>query len=105
MKCFHFDFGLFEGTDDERGIILWRKIDQSNEAEGMTLKTYDLPFGMSYIRKWSWTRFIPFSPTFVGIDSLRCINCTDQSIMREKEHRISKHEVEKETENIQDMKL
>ena len=28
---------------------------------------YDLPFGMSQIRKWKWTRYLPFSPTFKGV--------------------------------------
>jgi len=43
----------------------------------LTLKTYDLPFGMKYIRKWKWARYIPFSPTFVQVDSpiIACTCC------------------------------
>ncbi|OWF41416.1 solute carrier family 23 member 1-like isoform X2 [Mizuhopecten yessoensis] len=61
---------LMPGTVEERGLIAWRQVfeDSGSDVDGttnaMTLKTYDLPFGMSYIRKWKWTYYIPFSPTF-----------------------------------------
>lgn len=28
---------------------------------------YDLPFGMAWIKRTSWTNYFPFSPTFTGI--------------------------------------
>lgn len=43
-------------------------VDASEEVMELTLKSYDMPFGMSYIKKWKWARYVPFSPTFKGIN-------------------------------------
>ena len=50
------------GTLKERGMLTWG----SQEGEEQNCPIYDLPFGMEAIRRWKWTRFIPFSPTFRG---------------------------------------
>ncbi|XP_060075015.1 solute carrier family 23 member 1-like [Ylistrum balloti] len=68
---------LMPGTAEERGIFAWREVfeDGGEDAAGddnnntMTLRTYDLPIGMNYIRKWKWTYYLPFSPTFLGMDA------------------------------------
>ena len=37
-------------------------------------KCYDFPFGMSLVRGASWTKYIPFCPTFRGF-SFPCMKC------------------------------
>ncbi len=29
--------------------------------------TYDFPFGMDTLRRWSWAQYIPICPTFTGL--------------------------------------
>lgn len=41
--------------------------------------TYDLPFCMPLIRRWTWTRFVPLCPTFTGFGYMRCASCTDSN--------------------------
>ncbi|XP_071161246.1 solute carrier family 23 member 1-like [Mytilus edulis] len=57
---------VIPGTDHERGILSWRELTKEHldDKENFSLRTYDLPFGMSKIKSWSWARYIPFSPTF-----------------------------------------
>ncbi|XP_047995153.1 solute carrier family 23 member 2 [Leguminivora glycinivorella] len=56
---------LIPGTDEERGLAAWAK-EMSLEAAGATLggDTYDFPVGMSLIRRWKWTSYLPFMPTY-----------------------------------------
>nr|XP_006823008.1 PREDICTED: solute carrier family 23 member 1-like [Saccoglossus kowalevskii] len=59
------------GTQEERGLMAYRKLDAETITKlGLrgSMTTYDLPFGMSYIKKWKWTRYIPFCPTFLKKD-------------------------------------
>ncbi|XP_068617159.1 solute carrier family 23 member 2 [Brachionichthys hirsutus] len=54
------------GTHEERGI---KKLKRGtglspSELEGMT--SYDLPFGMDFIRRHAIFKYIPISPTFTG---------------------------------------
>ncbi|XP_071813928.1 solute carrier family 23 member 1-like [Apostichopus japonicus] len=64
---------VIRGTREERGMDKWKMMpDEDKKADGTTgLSCYDLPFGMSYIRKWTWTRYLPFSPTFQGFKLCR----------------------------------
>ena len=39
-------------------------MDEDGNQEESSTEVYDLPFGMSQIRKWKWTRYLPFCPTF-----------------------------------------
>ncbi|XP_033760561.1 solute carrier family 23 member 1-like isoform X2 [Pecten maximus] len=77
---------LMPGTVAERGLVAWRQVfedggsgDGDDNNNRMTLKTYDFPFGMSYIRKWKWTYYIPFSPTFRGLRT-RCLGKKDREM-------------------------
>ena len=56
------------GTPEERGIAAWRhKIEDTSIDPAMaSSRCYDFPFGMSAIRRWSWTKYIPVCPTFRG---------------------------------------
>ncbi|XP_070581577.1 solute carrier family 23 member 2-like [Ptychodera flava] len=52
------------GTAKERGLLSWREYGKQLSEE-KPMKSYDLPFGMSRLRKWRWTRYIPICPTFM----------------------------------------
>ncbi|XP_049869506.1 solute carrier family 23 member 2 isoform X2 [Pectinophora gossypiella] len=56
---------LIPGTDEERGLAAWAK-EMSLEAAGASEEgdTYDFPVGMSLIRRWTWTKYLPFMPTY-----------------------------------------
>ncbi|KAJ8681354.1 hypothetical protein QAD02_017141 [Eretmocerus hayati] len=61
---------LIPGTDEERGLDAWAKEMELNfdaevdESDEYVPSTFDLPFGMSLLRKWKWTSYLPFSPTY-----------------------------------------
>ncbi|CAH0397742.1 unnamed protein product [Chilo suppressalis] len=56
---------LIPGTDEERGLDAWAQ-QMSLDAAGATDggDTYDFPVGMTYIRRWQWTSYLPFMPTY-----------------------------------------
>ncbi|CAH0579530.1 unnamed protein product [Chrysodeixis includens] len=53
------------GTDEERGLAAWAK-EMCLDAAGASEEgnTYDFPIGMSLIRRWTWTEYLPFMPTY-----------------------------------------
>ncbi|KAK3596633.1 hypothetical protein CHS0354_039811 [Potamilus streckersoni] len=67
---------VIPGTAEERGILLWRKskLDDTDldENSHSSLKTYDFPIGMRFIRKWRWAKYIPVMPTFIEIEREIC---------------------------------
>ncbi|XP_076046527.1 solute carrier family 23 member 2-like isoform X1 [Oratosquilla oratoria] len=56
------------GTDEERGLThvknQHKKVDEDPSLIACDESCYDLPFGMSLIRRWKIMRWIPISPTF-----------------------------------------
>ncbi|XP_052783872.1 solute carrier family 23 member 1-like isoform X2 [Mya arenaria] len=75
---------VIPGTDEERGIIVWREVPEDTDEDSddgdyqnlnLSMKTYDLPFGMNLIRSLRWGKYVPFFPTFEGFDDLRCCPC------------------------------
>jgi len=57
---------IIPGTDEERGLIEWSKevpLGDDNINDG-TATDYDFPYGMELLRKWKWTYYIPFLPTY-----------------------------------------
>ncbi|XP_014474517.1 PREDICTED: solute carrier family 23 member 1 isoform X2 [Dinoponera quadriceps] len=64
---------IVPGTAEERGLVAWskemeltdrvtdEKIDSSTEY---VWSTFDFPFGMKLLRRWKWTSYVPFSPTY-----------------------------------------
>ena len=72
-KLFHIiiDY-LFIGTREERGMCDDGKVGHTKEngtstnqaVSNITCATYDLPFGMSVIRKTACLRYLPISPTY-----------------------------------------
>ncbi|OXU18741.1 hypothetical protein TSAR_000108 [Trichomalopsis sarcophagae] len=66
---------VIPGTDEERGLKAWAtqmelNFDAAEDDcvdDGKTeyeYNTFDLPFGMSLLRRWKWTSYLPFSPTY-----------------------------------------
>ncbi|CAL1261637.1 unnamed protein product [Larinioides sclopetarius] len=51
------------GTDEERGLLTWRK-ENSGESSCSCSKTYELPYIMNSLRKISFLRYLPISPTY-----------------------------------------
>ena len=61
------------GTLQERGMLTWQKHHATQTTTTTTSgscvtegSTYDFPIGMSVIRKATWLRMVPISPTFTG---------------------------------------
>ncbi|XP_058444918.1 solute carrier family 23 member 2-like [Malaya genurostris] len=57
---------LIPGTAEERGLLAWSKemaIENTNE-DIVISSTFDFPYGMQTLRRWKWTRHIPFLPTY-----------------------------------------
>ena len=56
------------GTDEERGVTLWTSQHanaSSQESEQLT-NCYDIPILGKCFKKFSWSKYLPFSPTFTG---------------------------------------
>ena len=54
------------GTRRERGLL---RLSRSRVPADDTLSestVYHLPFVMKWIKRWTWTRFVPVCPTFTG---------------------------------------
>ncbi|KAG7198924.1 hypothetical protein KM043_015738 [Ampulex compressa] len=63
---------IIPGTDAERGLEAWSKEMQleitADEKQGeteYTPNTFDFPIGMDRLRRWKWTSYLPFMPTYV----------------------------------------
>ena len=55
----------FSGTDEERGIKKWRKLDASaSTSQSEALKIYELPLIQKYLNRWKICEYLPFCPTF-----------------------------------------
>ncbi|XP_033106575.1 solute carrier family 23 member 1-like [Anneissia japonica] len=58
------------GTFTERGVDTWQRGQTIDTDTTVSLyDCYDLPLGMSYIRRSTLWRYLPFSPTFKGYKS------------------------------------
>jgi len=56
---------IITGTKQERGITQWSKeMALSVDEETTESSTYDFPIGMDTLRKWKFTYYLPFSPTY-----------------------------------------
>lgn len=54
------------GTDEERGIIKWRRLDKRDSSfQPDALKTYEIPLIQKYLDKWSICKYLPFCPNFL----------------------------------------
>ncbi|KAM3924788.1 solute carrier family 23 member 1-like [Leptodactylus fuscus] len=53
------------GSDEERGTYAWHKQMHGGKTNGSAGQScYDLPFVTKYLRRLTWTQYIPFLPTF-----------------------------------------
>lgn len=56
----------FSGTVEERGIGKLNRGSGDSAADLKGMQSYDLPFGMDFIRRHPIFTHIPISPTFTG---------------------------------------
>ncbi|KYN14148.1 Solute carrier family 23 member 2, partial [Trachymyrmex cornetzi] len=66
---------IIPGNAKDRGLEAWaremeltdgaidKKTDKASDAEYVQ-NTFDFPFGMSLLRRWKWTSYVPFLPTY-----------------------------------------
>nr|XP_006625701.2 PREDICTED: solute carrier family 23 member 2 isoform X4 [Lepisosteus oculatus] len=59
------------GSPEERGIRRLKRGAGKSTAELEGMRSYDLPFGMDFLRRHRFFQYLPISPTFAGD-----INCT-----------------------------
>jgi hypothetical protein len=57
---------LLSGSRIERGLQMWDKPGHSKEEEASLMRCYDLPWGMDFIRRSNWMKYIPISPSFTS---------------------------------------
>ncbi|XP_033331229.2 solute carrier family 23 member 1 [Megalopta genalis] len=62
---------IIPGTPEERGLIAWSKemelnteTDDKQDQGEYVPNTFDFPFGMNVLRRWKWTYYVPFLPTY-----------------------------------------
>ncbi|XP_037924416.1 solute carrier family 23 member 2 isoform X2 [Hermetia illucens] len=57
---------VIPGTDEERGVTAWAQhmpLDTSSQYQEHK-PDYDFPLGMNLLRRWNWTYYVPFLPTY-----------------------------------------
>uniref|UniRef100_A0A8C5M7S2 Solute carrier family 23 member 2 n=1 Tax=Leptobrachium leishanense TaxID=445787 RepID=A0A8C5M7S2_9ANUR len=54
------------GTPEERGIRKWKRGLSKGGSASDGMESYDLPFGMNFLRKYKCFSYLPISPTFAG---------------------------------------
>uniref|UniRef100_A0A672H9Q5 Solute carrier family 23 member 1 n=1 Tax=Salarias fasciatus TaxID=181472 RepID=A0A672H9Q5_SALFA len=54
------------GTRRERGLIDWSSASSASSSSSSSPSSYDFPIGMGVIRRTSWLKWFPISPTFTG---------------------------------------
>ncbi|XP_070578754.1 solute carrier family 23 member 1-like [Ptychodera flava] len=52
------------GTPEERGLLAWHS-KGSSEGDGNKPSCYELPWCLSNIRQYKWSRYVPFCPGFM----------------------------------------
>ncbi|KAF7988867.1 hypothetical protein HCN44_007177 [Aphidius gifuensis] len=62
---------IIPGTNEERGLDSWSNqmslnidVSESNDNTQPEYNTFDFPIGMKLLRRWKWTSYLPFSPTY-----------------------------------------
>lgn len=62
---------IIPGTTEERGLDAWSnemelnfEADEKSPETEYVPNTFDFPFGMDTLRRWTWTSYIPFMPTY-----------------------------------------
>ncbi|KAB7508113.1 hypothetical protein Anas_03298 [Armadillidium nasatum] len=77
-------FILDNTIPEERGIVAWEEqlLKETDMSFDEIEMSYNLPFGMSFIKRWKWMRWIPLSPTYQQRE-----NCLNDLQMEEKRTR------------------
>ncbi|XP_069510445.1 solute carrier family 23 member 1 isoform X2 [Ambystoma mexicanum] len=65
------------GTQEERGLIQWKEGAHADSEQSLDHKSYDFPFGMTWIKKKQFFKYIPICPVFQGFKSRRQTNSAE----------------------------
>ncbi|XP_060081994.1 solute carrier family 23 member 1-like [Ylistrum balloti] len=93
------------GTDEERGILVWRSQllsasvdgnDVTEETTASSLAIYDLPLITPILRRHKWCRFVPFLPTFDydRLSQSKCCKNNEVEASSDQRHSLKSHENE-----------
>ncbi|XP_043469540.1 solute carrier family 23 member 1 [Leptopilina heterotoma] len=60
---------IIPGTPEDRGLIAWANemelnFDATSDSDEYVSNTFDFPIGMKLLRRWKWTSYLPFMPTY-----------------------------------------
>lgn len=66
FKALIINLSLSSGSPEERGIRKLKRGSGLSAAELEGMRSYDLPFGMDFIRRHRIFKNFPISPTFTG---------------------------------------
>lgn len=60
---------IIPGTPEDRGLIAWANemelnFDSTSDSDEYVSNTFDFPIGMKLLRRWKWTSYLPFMPTY-----------------------------------------
>lgn len=78
------------GTDEERGIKKWRKLDETgSSAQNEAMKSYELPLIQKFLDKLKICEYMPFCPRFSFKCNLSCCSSNSENVA--KEEKISGH--------------
>ena len=82
-------FSVMLGTDEERGIKKWRKLDITGlSMNSEAMKTYDLPLIQKYLNKGNFWSYLPFCPSFSMKCRCRVLKGEEKSHSREEENSV-----------------
>lgn len=65
-SCLKWLTNFSAGTPEERGIRKLKRGAGLSAAELEGMRSYDLPFGMDFLRRHAIFKYLPISPTFAG---------------------------------------
>ncbi|XP_033731827.1 solute carrier family 23 member 1-like [Pecten maximus] len=92
------------GTDEERGILLWRnKLSSTNvddnedsefraESAVSSLSIYDLPLITPLLHRNKWCRYVPFLPTFEYDSLSQTTCCRDNGVSSDQQYSVKPNE-------------
>ena len=86
---------FFEGSDEERGILAWRKnlVRSDGIDPNQSLQIYEYPYVTECFRRVKCCTYIPVSPVFNKEITTNCSSCC-RSIKNQSRYRATFNEVE-----------
>ena len=57
------------GSPEERGLTQWKAGAHAHSEMSASLRSYDLPVGMSVVKRTAFLKYVPICPVFKGFSS------------------------------------